>query len=529
MTHLILAGFMGTGKSTVGRLLADRLGYQFVDCDVEIETSAKKQVAQIFADDGEDVFRALETRILRSLLRSETPIVLALGGGTLASAENLALVKHAGPIICLSADPAAIYQRVKVQAGQRPLLKVAEPLAKIHELLARRQETYQQADVQLDTTTLEPPEVVEEVLDWLNRVHVNLGARSYDIHIEQGCHAWLGQELSQWPSSVSSAVIISNREIDRHYGDALRDSLDQAGIPHHTLLVPAGERYKSLETASRLYGDLIQRKIDRRALIVALGGGVIGDLSGFVAATYERGVRFVQVPTTLLAQVDSSVGGKVGVNHSLGKNMIGAFLQPQVVLIDPTALNTLPLREIRSGLAEIIKYGMIWDEDFFAYLENHVDAILRMEPQTIKQIVRRSCQIKARVVEEDETESGLRAILNFGHTTAHAVETYTSYERYTHGEAVAIGMVVASRIAHGMDMLRAEPVHRLTRLLERFGLPTHLPKADPGVLMSLMDTDKKAVAGKVRFVLPTQVGHVEIVNEVSRDILRRAIKESLEL
>lgn len=529
MTHLILAGFMGTGKSTVGRLLAERLQCPFVDCDKELEVAARKTVSQLFADEGERTFRTRETQMIRSLLRREESIVLALGGGALSSPENFELIKRSGPVICLSADPSAIYQRVQVQAGQRPLLQVADPLAKIHELLESRQPVYAQADVEVDTSTLDPESVVDQVLDWLGRVRVNLGERSYDIAIEEGCHQWLGTALAQLPEAVSSAVIISNRDIDRLYGDTLRESISKAGIPHHTLLVPVGERYKSLETASRLFGDLIQRKIDRKSVIVALGGGVIGDLAGFVAASYERGIRFLQVPTSLLAQVDSSVGGKVGVNHSLGKNMIGAFLQPQAVLIDPDVLKTLPPREIRSGLAEIIKYGAIWDEDLFAFLETHVDSVLRLDPQTIKHIIRRSCQIKARVVEEDEMESGLRAILNFGHTTAHAVETYTSYERYTHGEAVSIGMVVASRIAHGMGMLRAEPVHRIMRLLERFGLPTHLPKADPGVLMSLMDTDKKAVSGKVRFVLPTKIGQVEVVKEVSRDILRRALKESLEM
>jgi hypothetical protein len=226
----------------------------------------------------------------------------------------------------------------------------------------------------------------------------------------------VGQALQQLDEPVSCAVIISNRDIDRHYGDTVRASLDDCGLFHSTLLIPAGERYKSLETASRLYGDFIQRKIDRKSVVIALGGGVIGDLAGFVAATYERGIRFIQLPTTLLAQVDSSVGGKVGVNHSLGKNMIGAFLQPQTVLIDPKALRTLPKREIRSGLAEIIKYGVIWDEDFFGYLEHNVDSIVRLDAQTMRHLIRRSCQIKAHVVEEDERESGLRAILNFGHT-----------------------------------------------------------------------------------------------------------------
>jgi len=528
MTHLILAGFMGTGKSTIGRLLAERLRLPFIDCDTEIEAAAGKSIPEIFAAEGEAAFRALETQVLTRVLKGDSAI-MALGGGALTIPENLALVKSAGPVICLAANPSVIYQRVMAVPGQRPLLKVADPLAKIRDLLESREASYLQADVQIDTSHLEPDGVVEEVLDWLHHVRVELDERSYDIHITPGCHAWAGPLLAKLPQRVSSAVIISNREIDQRYGKALREGLKGAGIPHSTLLVPAGERYKSLETANRLYGDLIRRKADRKSVIVALGGGVIGDLAGFVAGTYQRGIRFIQVPTSLLAQVDSSVGGKVGVNHPQGKNMIGVFLQPQVVLIDPGTLSTLPIRELRSGLAEVVKHGAIRDESFFTYLESRVDNILRLEPEAMEHIIRRSCQIKAHVVEEDEEEGGLRAILNFGHTAAHAVETYTSYDRYTHGEAVAIGMVVAARIAHSLGMLRAEPLHRLTRLLERFGLPTHLPKADPAVLMGLMDTDKKAVAGQIRFVLPRDLGTVEIVTDVPRDVLRCALKESIEL
>ena len=402
-------------------------------------------------------------------------------------------------------------------------------MAKIREMLERAPAPVAEPGAGQNTAALDADAIVDEVLHWLNCVHVDLGTRSYDIHIEEGCHRWLGTLLARLPDPVSSVTIISNREIERLYGNTLRESAEGAGYPVHTLLIPAGERYKSLNTANRLYGDLIQRRIDRKGLIVALGGGVIGDLAGFVASTYERGIRFAQAPTSLLAQVDSSVGGKVGVNHPLGKNMIGAFLQPQFVLIDPGALTTLPPRELFSGLAEVVKTAIIWDAEFFRYLEEHVDAILRQEPIMLKHIVRRSCQVKAHVVQEDELELGLRTILNFGHTTAHAVETYTSYARYTHGEAVAIGMVVAARLAHALGMMHAESVHRIIRLLERYQLPTHLPKADPGILMSLMDADKKAVSGKVRFVLPTEIGRVEIVNEIPRETLRRAIQESIEL
>ena len=305
------------------------------------------------------------------------------------------------------------------------------------------------------------------------------------------------------------------------------NSAAEMALPLHTMLVPAGEQYKNLNTANRLYGKMIQQRIDRKGLVIALGGGVIGDLAGFVAATYERGIRFVQVPTTLLAQVDSSIGGKVGVNHQLGKNMIGAFKQPQFVLVDPSVLTTLPMRELRSGLAEIIKVGIIWDHNFFNYLEEHVHDILRQEAITLKYIIRRSCQVKAQVVAEDEFEKGLRAILNFGHTTAHAVETLTGYTQYTHGEAVAIGMVVAARLAHAMGMITADSLHRIIRLLKKFEMPVYLPTCQPADLMNLMEADKKAVSGQIHFILPTEIGKVTSVSGISNELLTRALNETM--
>lgn len=528
MTHFIIAGFMGTGKSTVGRMIAERLGFPFFDCDTEIEIAAKKDIPRIFAEDGEKAFRLLETQTMTRLLDEDKPSVLALGGGALCTPGNLDIAKRSGPVICLTADPDAIYRRCAAQAGQRPLLQVDDPKRAICELLEKRQQFYSQANAQVDTTGLKPREVVDEILQWLNSVRVNLGERSYTLHIKEGYHALLGEQIAHLAPTVSSVVIISNPKIDGLYGEALRASLTGAKIPHHTLLVPAGERYKTLETAGRLFGRLIEKKVDRKALIIALGGGVIGDLSGFIAAAYQRGIRFVQVPTTLLAQVDSSVGGKVGVNHRLGKNMIGAFLQPKVVLIDPRVLKTLPRRELRSGMAEVIKHGMIWDQHYFEFLETHVKNIMRLEPQVIKHVVRVSCQIKAHVVEKDEKELNLRAILNFGHTAAHAVETYFNYKQYSHGEAVAIGMVVAARIANHFDMLDAVPMQRLIDLLGRFNLPTSLPELDPEAIINLMSTDKKVEVGKIRFVLPTRIGHVEIVSDVPRDILLRSIKETIE-
>jgi len=528
MTHIILSGFMGTGKSTVGRIVADRLNMPFADLDTEIEHSSGKSIKQIFADEGEKGFRTREAKALQKLLRLEDS-VLALGGGALLDPQNMARARRAGPLVCLTADAQAICLRVQAQSGVRPLLEVDDTENEIRGLLEERSSCYSKTDVQIDTTCLFPEEVADKLLDWLMRVRVELGTRSYDIHITPGCYSMLGNLLLAEARPVTSAVLISNREVDRRYGDSVRATLDAAHIPHHTLCVPAGERYKSINTTSRLYGDLIQRKVDRQAVIIALGGGVVGDMAGFVAASYQRGVRFVQLPTSLLAQVDSAIGGKVGINHPMGKNMIGAFLQPLCVLADPTVLRSLPAREMRTGMAEIVKYGVIWDEDFFSYLEENIDRIMRLETSAIQHIVRRSCQIKANVVTEDETEGGLRAILNFGHTVAHAVETHTAYDRYTHGEAVAIGMVVAARLAHELGMFKASEVHRLIHLLKRIELPTNLPKSDPAVLMSLMETDKKAVKGVPRFILPVGLGKVEIIDSVSPTKLRNALEKSVEV
>ncbi|MEI7834734.1 MAG: iron-containing alcohol dehydrogenase, partial [bacterium] len=326
MTHIILSGFMGTGKSTVGRIVADRLNMPFADLDTEIEHSSGKSIKQIFADEGEKGFRTREAKALQKLLRLEDS-VLALGGGALLDPQNMARARRAGPLVCLTADAQAICLRVQAQSGVRPLLEVDDTENEIRGLLEERSSCYSKTDVQIDTTCLFPEEVADKLLDWLMRVRVELGTRSYDIHITPGCYSMLGNLLLAEARPVTSAVLISNREVDRRYGDSVRATLDAAHIPHHTLCVPAGERYKSINTTSRLYGDLIQRKVDRQAVIIALGGGVVGDMAGFVAASYQRGVRFVQLPTSLLAQVDSAIGGKVGINHPMGKNMIGAFLQ----------------------------------------------------------------------------------------------------------------------------------------------------------------------------------------------------------
>ncbi|MFA4884603.1 MAG: 3-dehydroquinate synthase [Desulfotomaculaceae bacterium] len=352
-------------------------------------------------------------------------------------------------------------------------------------------------------------------------VPVNLGPRSYPIYIGSGILGGLGGLLKEYGYG-KKALLVSNPAVYQRYGELVKNSLVRNGFEVITGEIGDGEEYKTLDEAAGLYDLALTGELDRRCPVIALGGGVVGDLAGFIAATYMRGVPFIQVPTTLLAQVDSSVGGKVAVNHPRGKNIIGAFYQPGLVLADVDTLQTLPARQIRSGLSEVIKYGVIWDESFLAWLEDNMAKLLSGDSEAMAQAVWESCRIKARVVEEDETELGLRAILNFGHTIGHAVEALTGYKTFTHGEAVAIGMASAAHLAQLVGMLAPADCRQIVSLILAAGLPVEIP-AGLAVerIMENLRHDKKVRAGRLTFVLPEKIGRVC----VRRDIPEKVIKE----
>jgi 3-dehydroquinate synthase len=356
----------------------------------------------------------------------------------------------------------------------------------------------------------------------METVNVNLGAYSYPILIGRGILSELGSRLKKHPLARTIAVV-TNPDIEALYGDIVRESLADSGFTPHFLVVPAGEETKSLKQAGELYDFFLEKKLERRSAVVALGGGVIGDLAGFMAATVLRGVPFVQVPTTLLAQVDSSVGGKVGINHPLGKNLIGAFYQPILVLADTETLRSLPEEEFRAGLAEVVKYGIIADKSFFEFLQSHVDDILNLDESALIKVIRRSCEIKAQVVSADEREGGLRAVLNYGHTIGHAIEALTGYGRYKHGEAVAWGMVYAALLSKETGL--ADTVSRQRNLLTRFGLlGAPIPKLNPEKVIHAMFHDKKVADSQLRFVLTEKIGNATIDHGVSIDIVEKILK-----
>ena len=329
----------------------------------------------------------------------------------------------------------------------------------------------------------------------------------YKIIVGYGIGPLLGQSLEKRGHQVA---VITHPRIARFYGGEVMGSLHQVGFSPLLFQFPEGEKHKTLEQASRIYNFLIQHRFERSSTLIALGGGVVGDMTGFVAATFLRGVSYVQCPTTVVAQVDAAIGGKTGVDHPKGKNLVGAFHQPTLVFVDPEKLATLPKREYVAGLAEIVKYGVIYDPQLFSFMESHAEAILNKEKKSLLHCIKRSVAIKAEVVEKDERELGLRKILNYGHTFGHAVETLTYYRKYKHGEAVSIGMMAAAKMAYCLGIVGADLVSRQQALLERFGLPTRFPKLASADIMGVLGLDKKVVAGDVHFVLPERVGFVRI-------------------
>ena len=350
---------------------------------------------------------------------------------------------------------------------------------------------------------------------------VDLGARSYPIHIGPGLleqAEWLLPHLAQ-----KRVAIVTNTTVAPLYLEKLGRPLQAAGVDVVPIILPDGEEYKDWQTLNQIFDELLKHRAERKTTLVALGGGVVGDMTGFAAACYQRGAPFIQVPTTLLAQVDSSVGGKTGINHPLGKNMIGAFYQPKAVIADTDTLKTLPARELSAGLAEVIKYGLIWDADFFTWLESHIADLRALDPGTISYAIFRSCEIKAQVVAADERENGLRALLNLGHTFGHAVEAGMGYGNWLHGEAVGAGMVLAGRLSVRLGLIAADAQARIEALVAAAGLPVEAPALGLDQYLSYMGVDKKVEEGRIRFVLLKRIGEAFVTAEVPREALAQVL------
>ena len=530
--QIFLVGLSGSGKSSVGRLAAARLGWTFIDTDTLIEETAGRSIAAIFSEQGEAAFRTLEGDALARAARSERAVI-ATGGGAPTHDEGRRILAD-GFTVWLAVSPAVAAERLARQQADepRPLL-AGDPRERLEALLEARRADYARANAAVDVDDLTPEKACEEVLRLWDEAHPGSGAAipgvaatvrtpgaSYPIVVREGALADLGA-LCAAVGLSGRAFLLTDTGTGPLFAPTALESLKAAGFRPASMTIPAGEEHKTLATVATVYDWLLGERVERGDFLVCLGGGVVTDLGGFAAASVLRGIPFVHVPTSLLGMVDAAIGGKTGVDHPIGKNLVGAFAQPRLVLTDPSLLATLPPRHLHAGLAELVKHGFILDEELVTLLEARAG-----DPAALatEELIARSTAIKARVVSDDEREAGARTLLNYGHTIGHGIEAAASFSGYLHGEAVAIGMHAAGRIACETGLLPAEALDRQQSLLRACGLPERAEGVDREAVASAMRSDKKVRDGAISWVLLERIGHAA----VHRDVPDKAVEAALD-
>jgi shikimate kinase/3-dehydroquinate synthase len=547
--NLVITGFTGTGKSAVGRLIADRLGREFVDSDELIEARAGMSIHEILEREGEAHFRVLEAELCRELGTSRS-LVIATGGWTLAASANRAAVELGGLVICLHADRPTLLERLGGTEG-RPMLQdrlatdgnaapmwSSPPAAgswqkRLESLLAQRQATYLSFPLGVNTSRLTTEQVADRVLGLWKDFAASTAELPQALPVMapvEGYAVLIGEALLDRLASLvrglgawSTVALVSDQIVGQLYADRVASGLESAGLRVVRCTMPAGEAYKTLDTVSDLYTQFLAAGLDRSGLVLALGGGVVGDVVGFAAATFMRGLPLVQIPTTLLAMVDSSVGGKTGVDLPAGKNLVGAFKQPVLVVIDPSVLATLPATDFRAGLAEVVKAGIIDSPQLFERLDGRHTLEGDKAYASLSWIIHQAVAVKVAVVEADPYERGRRAVLNLGHTFGHAFEVLSDYQ-LRHGEAVAMGTATAARLAVELGHCPSHVGQRILVLLDHLGLPTAPPDYDPETVWRAMTSDKKKQGRQLRFVLPLDIGQVDVFDDVPRQAVLGVLK-----
>ena len=504
--NFFLYGPSGSGKSSLGKELAQNLKLDFHDLDAEIETRADKSIATIFADEGESGFRIREKQMLQEVVATRHGVI-ALGGGALLDPENKALVSREGVVLCLTAPLETLLERLH-QEHDRPLLE-GERREEMLRLLEERSDHYDSFPRRLDTGDLILEEAVREAQIVLGAFRIQGMGLGYDVRVKPGSLEDIGASLRE-RGLLGPIVVVSDKNVGRLYSGRVGASLRKTNYEEHGMLFPAGEVNKTIETVMQLWDGFARARMERKSTVIALGGGVVGDLAGFAAATFLRGVPWVNVPTSMLAMVDACVGGKTGANLPQGKNLIGAFHAPSLVLVDPETLSTLPGIELRNGLAEAVKTGLIGDPVLFKLCEEGWGAVL----SNLEEIVCRALAVKIKIIEQDPYEAGLREVLNLGHTVGHAVEVVSDFKVH-HGEAVAIGMVAEARLSQHLGLAEEGLVERLVSALQGINLPVEVPEGlDRNSLVAAMMMDKKRTGGNLRFSLPVRAGEVKTGVEI---------------
>ncbi len=547
--RIFLIGLSGAGKSTVGRVLAERLGWHFADSDDIVEASTGRNIADIFRTDGESKFREHEARALGDLCEREAIVVATGGGAPTHDASRQAMGR--GFVVWMSVSPQRAAERLRANPGTalRPLLE-GDTEAKLSALHEARNPLYRRADAAIDVDGLSPEQAAAEIVqlweEWRSNpptsgerfyatesqpepaafdvaATVTTHLTSYPVVVQDGVLDNLG-DVCRMAGLGGRAFVVIDGQLKKLYGATVSAALAAAGYPCQLLGIPGTEDQKTLETVSLVYDWLIAAHVERSDFVVCVGGGVVTDLAGFAAATCLRGIDFIHVPTSLLGMVDAAIGGKTGVDHPRGKNLIGAFAQPRAVVIDPRVLTTLAERHLRNGWAEVIKHGFILDEELVRDLEAVADDPAAM---VSARLISRSVAIKAQIVSEDEREAGRRTLLNYGHTIGHAIEAVTGYSTYLHGEAVAIGMRAAGIIASELALMSPDDFARQQKLIRAAGLPESAPGVSVDAVLDAALLDKKVRGGELRWVLLDGIGHAAVRGGVPHDVVRRAVKAVL--
>ncbi|HXN00497.1 MAG TPA: 3-dehydroquinate synthase [Candidatus Dormibacteraeota bacterium] len=528
MNNVVLVGFMGSGKSTVGPQLAQRMDRPFVDLDDVIEADAGRSVAEIFSSEGEAGFREREARCLqRALERSGS--VVAVGGGAPMRDDNWVRIRDGNCVVALTAEPDELARRLN-GSTDRPMLQPGAPSV-IASLLPRRLSRYLEADVVIKTDGIGPAEVAQQLHDRLSgsglqRIRIDVPGAPHEVTVGSHLTEMVAAALQRMKISGQVVIVSDQRVADRH-AQPLIDALSGAGLSGRLHLVPAGEPAKDLAVLAGIYEALAAAGVDRRGALIALGGGSVGDVAGFAAATWMRGIRYVQMPTTLLAMVDSSIGGKTAINLPAGKNLAGSVHQPSAIFCDLDYLATLPDEEYRAALAEVIKAALIADGSLADWLSAKMPAVLSRDPASVREAVARAIGIKAAVVASDPNETGERAILNYGHTVGHGLERAAGFGRLRHGQAVAWGMEVAARISLLAGACAPETVTAQHALLHDAGLLADRPAVPHAKLIDAMRHDKKSQSGEQRWVLLREIGRADYGQRVDPSIVRAALAEVL--
>jgi 3-dehydroquinate synthase len=538
--NIALTGIMGAGKSSVGSKLAKYLRRKFIDLDSYIEKQEGRTVKEIFEVEGETYFRAVEKRALNEVF-SNNNLVIALGGGSIVDTNNRDLIRKRSKLITLLADIDTISDRVEHKT-HRPLLKGTDQKETLINLWESRKDAYMDTDLQVSTQNRSVDGIAKFIISELNleeiaygrlNVEIPRSSRSYDILFDDLLKINLKKlDLGR------KVLILSQVGVPDQYLNRLKSVLAHH-FEVHSLILEDGEKNKDFFNYQIIVQNLLSHKFERKDTVITLGGGVIGDMGGFAASTYHRGINYVQIPTTLLSMIDSSVGGKTGVNVPEGKNLVGSFYQPNLVFIDVAHLETLPDKEFKSGLGELIKYALLghqWDslivededDSFFNYIDRNHKAIMSRDPETLSKIIRHCLQIKTNIVINDERESGIRMHLNLGHTFGHALEEATNYERYSHGEAVAIGIICSCYLAEQIDIFSPILTNKVIELMKSFDMEYQIPEdIDINDLIIAMKHDKKVEQGQLKFILPRErIGSVSTIKDIAPKLVKKALKRN---